>query len=654
MDFGLARLPKAEDKTEPGVVMGTPAYISPEQVEGSPADARSDLYALGIILYEMLTGKAPFTASTLLSLAVKHVTSVPKDPREINAAIPESLSRVVLKCLEKDPKKRYQSAEEVFSDLGLLEKDLQTGEISRSGIKPTWRGIAKRVRASRLPQAAVLLAALIVLGYFIYHQFLTPPEAAWKSSIAVLPVEDQSPQKAQEALCRGLQEDIIAKLSSIPELRIVPLLSVSQYDYSGKEIREIGKDLGADYLLKLVLQEEGKRLRVTLDIIDARGNELMQPYTYVKDLYNYFEIQDEISRYIARALEANLVESRLRTIKMREPGNLVAYYDYLEAMRLIEDVYHKFHRPDDFAEAVRRYEKAIELDPNYALAYWGLGNAYEARYNSTTTDKDPGDLEKMRSYYMEAHERNPDLAETNLGLGWMYFNFDNNVSASKHFKRALELDPQNFIVNLDVGAFLRSVGLYEKALKYFQRALQVDPLSGSTRILISTCRMGLGEFEEAAREVEMVIEKEPRNFEARYYYALELVMMNRLNDADKEIETALKIAADDANMISLPRALLWAARGEREKALAFIRQNERLEIAGTYLYILLGMNDEAIRNIEAGIEKGFEVQGEYLYSYPSLAKNPIFKGLRSEPRFWEIVRREKPKYQEKLRKFARM
>jgi len=446
---------------------------------------------------------------------VKHLTSAPKDPRELNPAIPESLSRVVLKCLEKDPRKRYQNAGEVFSDLGLLEKDIQTGEISHAGIRSTWRGISKRVRARPIPQAALFLAAVIFLGYFIYHQFLATSEAGGKRSIAVLPVEDESPQKNQTSLCGGLQDDIITKLSSIPELRVVPPLSVSQYDFSGKDIRAISKDLGADYLLKLALQEEGKRLRVTISIIDAMGNELIQPYTYENDLDRYFEIQDEIPRYTARALKANLVELRLRIIKMREPGNLAAYYNYLEGMRLVEEVYFKTYQPEDFAEAVRRYEKTIELDPNYALAYWRLGNAYEARYNSKAKDKDPEDLEKMKSNYIEAHERNPDLAETNLGLDWMYYHITDNVRAFHHFKRALELDPRNFIVNLDVGAFLRSVGLYEKALKYFQRALKIDPFSGPTRLLISTCRMRLGEFEKAAREVEIVIGREPRNFEAR-------------------------------------------------------------------------------------------------------------------------------------------
>ncbi len=652
-DFGLARLKKADDATATAPVMGTPAYVSPEQVEGLQADGRSDLYSLGIVLYEMVTGTTPFQGDSPYSIALKHVISVPPDPRGINPEIPESLSRIIMKCLEKDREQRYQNAEELISDLESQEKDFSTGVVP--GLKPGLRGRRawKWILSARIPVVLFLIVALGVGGYFIYKKILKPPEMPWRISIAVLPVEDLSPQQDQNILWYGLQWDISAKLKSIPDLRVIPMPSVSEHDYSGKDYRQIGRELGADYLLKLILQTEEKRLRVRVELIEAKSSSVIQPYAYETDLESIYSVQDEISRYIAKALQVNLVEERLRTIKKREPRNLEAYNYYLEAMQLIEEVYHSTHEPKDFAQAVGLYKKAISIDPKYALAFWGLGNAYEARYNSPAEDKDPEDLRMMQEYYLEAHRIEPDFAETNLGLGWMYFNLAENARASQHFKRAFELDPNDFIVNLDVGAFLRSVGLYDKALKYFSRAIELDPYSIPTRILLSSSLMCLGEFEKATVEVGRAIEQDPDNLNARYYYVSELILMNRLDEAENEIEIARQIDPGGKAM-TLPQALLWAARGEKEKALKLINKKDPLNEFVTSIFIFLGMKDEAIRTIEEGIERGFEVRRQYLYSYPLLAKNSIFKSLRSEPRYQEILRQQKLRHKEELRKFAEL
>lgn len=653
MDFGLARLPRSEEKTEAGVVMGTPAYVSPEQVEGLPADARSDLYALGIILYEMLTGSVPFRADTPMSLALKHVFSMPRDPRAINVEIPESLSRIVLKCLEKDSTKRYQRAEDLVSDLDAVEQDFTSGEIAGMEKRPA-PGERWPVFPSRhLPLILAIVVGLVVGGYFLFQALGKGGGFLEKNAIAVLPVEDRSPLKDQERLCYGLQRDIIDKLFSIPELRVLPTLSVAEYEYAGKNARQIGRELGVDYLLQLTLQVEGEQLRMTADLIDARRDVVIRPYRFERKLENIFAIQDEISRYISRALKFHLVEDRLRMVKSREPKNLEAYNYYLDGMWLVENVYHVYYRDEDFKKAIELYERAIEIDPDYALAYWGIGNAYEARFNLGPGRGDPGDLEKMLENYLRAYDLNPDFAETNLGLGWTYFYLGDNDKAIQFFKRAVELDSNNAIVNLDAGAFLRSIGLYRQAIKYFQRAVKLNPPAVFPRILMASCRLHLGEPEKAAREMEKAIEKEPGNLSARIHYALALIMMHRLEEARRELETARKIRPGDSRL-EVAQTLFWAAVGEKEKALSYVRDHEVLTFQGTALYLFLGMKTEAVANIEAGIERGFTRYGEYLYSYPALTANWLMKELKGEPRFREILQKEKVKYQENVGKFGKL
>ncbi len=654
MDFGLARFLKSDGTTETGVVIGTPAYISPERVEGKEIDGRSDLYSLGVVLYEMVAGRTPFESESGLSLALKHVIETPRDPREINAEIPEALSRIILKCLEKDREIRYQTAEELIADLDQVENDLKTREILSLTGKRSLKRARQQAKGLRFLQVFMIVAILATAGYFITQQFSKPGGLSWKKTIAVLPVEDYSPLKDQGFLCIGLQDNIITKLSSIPGLRPLPMLSVANYEYERKGAKRIGQELGADYLLRLTLQAEEEKIRLKAELIDAKQNFVFQSYQVDRGKASFFAMEDEIPRYISRALKKQLDEKKLDISKLREPIDIEAFFYYLEGMKLLEEVYPSTRREEDFDEGVRMYEKAIEIDPNYALAYWGLGNAYEGLYHGTRGPEEREQaLERMFRNYDEAHRLNPDSAETNLGLGWAYFNKAENDRAFQCFQKALELDPDNPVVNADAGAFLRSIGLYKKAAKFLSRAAKRDPLYVSPLIQNAYCQLCLGEFDKAIGLIETTIEKDPENFAARLYHAILLVMTHRLNEAEKEIQRAQNIKPGHTDVI-LNQGLLEAARGEKEKALACIHKEDRKGFVVTWIYILLGMKEEAIGNMEAGIEKGFETHGEYLYSYPSLARNPVYKKLNDEPRFQEILKKEEANYKEKLKKYGKL
>jgi len=650
MDFGIARSIEAEEITDAGVMIGTPKYMSPEQVEGKEVDQRSDLYSLGVILYEMVTGRTPFEGDTALSIALKHKTEKPQDPRELKPQIPEDISRLILKCLDKEKGKRCQSAEEVFSDLSKIEREIPTRERVISKKKLKVRTAKKRFQTIVVPGIFLLVAVIIIAGYFFLNRFLKLGEMKWKSSIAILPVEDLSPQKDQEPLCLGLQDDIVTKLSSIGELRVTPKLSVMKYKNTDKDIIELGKELKVDNILVLTLQREHKTIRVNGRLIDAKQGFPIKTYRYEQNFESYFRVQDEISNDIAQALEVRLTEDRLKAIKTREPDNVEAYVYYRTGMHFIESKYHSSYKEEDFEAALRMYEKAVEIEPNYALAYWGLGNAYEAHYNQ---EKDRKDYDLMLKNFNKAYELNPDLAETNLGLGWVYFNKADNDKAYQFFKKALELDSNNPIVNRDAGAFLRSIGLYRRAIKYFSEAIELDPSSISSFDQTAFCYMFIGEFEKAANQLKKAIEIEPDNVIVRCSYVSQLIMMNKYDEAENEIAIAERIMPDSF-YVKHNRAWIYAAKGERERALKLIKGRTSYDFQTTGVYALLGMKDEAIRAIEEGIDRGFEDIKEYLYSYPFLASNPCYDGLRYDPRFKEILEREKKKYEEKLKKYGKL
>jgi len=659
MDFGIARSLKTRGITDDGIMVGTPDYMSPEQVKGEEPDTRSDLYSLGIILFEMVAGKIPFEGDTSLSIALKHKTEIPPDPREFNTQISEEFSSVILKCLEKDKDRRYQRAEELASDLDRIEKEISTEE--RFIPKKKTRIEIPRRRKRSFWIAGTLLSAVIivVLGYLFLGQSLQKGEPGteiisefqWKNSIAVLPFRDLSLERDQEYFCDAMTEAVITRLSSIKELRVVPYHTMSRYKNTEKSLKEIGTELAVETILDPSLHKEGNIIRVNAQLSNVKDGSVIKTYAHQKELKNFLEVQDDICRTIARDLEVQLIEERFEAVKKRDSADFGAYECYVKGKYFIERKYFDTEKKEDFDAGVEMYEKAIEIDPDYALAYWGLGNAYESRYYEK--DKDKNDLDLMKENYKKAYDIDPNLAEANLGLGWVYFNLADNDNAYVYFKRAFELDPDNAIINHDVGSFLRSIGLYSKAIEYYSRAIMRDPLSVDAYKLNAICFMYIGKFEEAIYQVKKALEIEPDNYELHFNYARLLIMMKKYDEAEKEIAEAEKPKPDNLR-VQHHRAWILAAKGEKEMALALIEDRSSFREDITSIYSLLGMKDKAIDNIEIGIIKGFEETGGYLYSYPFLISNPCYDNLRDDPRFMDILKREKKKYEEKVKKYGEL
>lgn len=648
MDFGIARSLEAKEITDRGAMIGTPKYMAPEQVEGKEVDERSDIYALGVILFEMLTGRVPFEGDTALEIALKHKTEAPQEPRRLNSQIPEGLSRTILKCLEKDKDSRYQSAEEVLSELIKIEEKIPTADRIIPEKKLRKEAAKWRFQALRVLGILLIITVLFFAGYFFMDRILHK-EAAWKNSIAVLPFEDFSPQKDQEHLCVRMTEAIITKLTSIDELKVTPYHTVSRYKNTDKSLQRIGEEMGVDTVLVPNLRREENKIRVSAQLNNVKENFVIESFTYEEDLRSVFEVEDSISKSIAKALKVQLIEEKFELAKRREPANSKAYEFYAKG-DYFEKKYRNFNKQEDLMNTVENYKNAIAIDPNYALAYWGLGNVYEAIFANEGKRED---LDLMLSYFRRAYEIDPNLAEANVGLGWAYFYKEEWDKAYQFCKRALQIDSNNIEINSNVASILRSIGLYRKATEYYSRAIELDPLSTDIRSLCASSYMFIGEYEEAIRLLMEGLELEPENVELRLFYARQFIMMKKYEEAKEEIARVEEINPQSPG-IQYTRAMIFAAKGKKERALAIIKDKDPYYL--TYLmssvYAVLGMKDEAIENIEKAIERGFYEIKAYLYSYPFLINNHFYDSLRDDPRFQEIVKKEKEKYEEKLRKYG--
>ena len=657
MDFGIARSFKTEGITDSGIVIGTPKYMSPEQVEGKDVDNRVDIYSLGAIFYEMVTGRVPFEGEKPLAIALKQKSEAPQDPREINSQIPEDLNKVILKCLEVDKERRYQSAGELLSELKKIEEGITTTDRIIPKREIDAETLRERFQKFRIPGILVFTAIILIGAYFFLIRNIGKEKPAvvptiditWTSSIAVLPFEDLSAQKDQEPFCTGMTEAIITKLSSIEDLKVIPYHTVSRYKDSDKSLNQIGEELDIATILVPTLQKEGNRIRVSAQLTNVKEGFIIESYTFEEEFGSVFEVQDNISKSIAENLEIRLVEDQFKAIKKLEPKDSSAYESYIKGVHF-ERKYKDAYRQKDFEEAVRNYEEAVEIDENYALAYCGLGNVYEAHF---VAGKDQKDLDAMLQNYVRAYEIDPDLAETNVALGWAYFYKEDLDKAHHYFKRGFEIAPNKPDINFNVGGFLRSIGLHHKAIKYYLRAIELNPLSILYRQLCAACYSRIGEFDEAALHLKKALEFEPDDAVLRLYYARQLIMMKEYERAEEEIKKAENLDPNEPD-IRYTRALIYAIEGKKEEALAIIEGKNPYYFTSLFskVYSLLGMKDEAIENISIAIDRGFYEVQTFLQTYLVLRNDHYLDSLRDDPRFKEIVKKQKKKYEEYLKKYG--
>ncbi len=647
MDFGIARSIKVKGITKAGSLVGTPEYMSPEQVKGQKVDQRSDIYSLGIILFEMMTGQVPFEGDTSLSIALKHEKEIPPDPREFNTQVSKDISRVILKCLEKDKERRYQGAGELFSDLSKIEEEIPTKDKVLSRRKKT-QVLKRRIR-SVLP-AVIFVCVVLTLGYVFFVQIPKMSGLRWKNSVAVMTFEDLSPNKDQEAFCEEMTIAVITKLSSIEGLKVSPESSIRRYRQTEKDSRTIGQELGVRTILEPYLKKDAERIQITAHLVDADENFVIKSIEYDEEFEKIYEVQDRLSKDIAEALDMHLTDEQLEAVKIRETQSTRAYEYYVKG-RHFENRYSEFHNMKDFEAAVDNFEKALAIDENYALAYWGLGNVHEARFVS---ENNPEDLDKMEELFLKSYQMEPDLAEAHVGLGWAYFHKENPDKAFEYFKKAYEKDPDNPEINLHVGSFLRDMHLNQRAIEFYLKAIEFDPASVDYRELCSRCYLKMGEFEKAAEIMKEALDFEPDDMRMRLFYARLLIMMQEFDEAEEIVDHAESLEPKNID-IPYTRAWLFAVRGEKGKSLEIINRIEQRIFYTSLLsnvYAILDMKDEAIRNIEEAIAQGMEKTKSYLYHYRYLKQNPFYDSLRDDPRFQRIVKKQEAWHRENLKKFG--
>jgi len=644
MDFGLARPVKDSSLTETATIMGTVAYMSPEQASGEPYDHRTDIWSFGVVLYEMLSSQLPFGGEHQQLILYSILNENPQPLKNLPYALPLELERIIHRCLEKEPSERYQRADELIEDLRRLKRETETGIVlPRKKITEKTRKVPSQAIA--IPVILLFVAVVLFMGYILFDWF--KPPVKWRTSIAVLPIENIKRMEVSESFCQSVHRALMDTLSLIcTDLRVLPPNSVAKYKGQSTDLRTIGRELEVEYVLSSTIQRAGQQVLFTIRLNSAKDNRLIKPYQGESQEEDLSVLIEKLSSEIVRDLDLPLSIGGLRLARKEAPSDFQAYEFYQKGMNLVDESDRYSGSEEWFFEALNMFHQALDIDPNYARAYWGIGSAHEAYYVIT---KKKENLRLMLENYEKAYSLNAELPETNVSLGWAYFYKKDLDNACRSFKKALELGSDRALINCDIGAYLYSIGLYHSANKYLSKAIQLEPSYLRAHLLSAVCHWNLGEFDEGVKGIERAFDFEKNDIDLCLIYAKSLIMMKKYAEAEKAIERAEKLGADLLSVKSY-RAFLSASKGEKDKALSLIEDADGdFDYNITCAFSLLGMKDEVIENIKKGIEVGFEKEQYYLYPFLFLKESSCFENLRDDPRFQEVLKKQEEIYHQKIR-----
>jgi serine/threonine protein kinase/Tfp pilus assembly protein PilF len=636
MDFGIARSLESKGITGAGMMIGTPEYMSPEQVEGEEADQRSDIYSLGVIIYEMVTGRVPFWGDTPLSIAYKHKNTTPQHPGEIVGQIPEELNVLIMKCLKKDKERRYQSAEEVRAELENIEKKLLIPvvflpEEERKKVKI--QGIQSALRKPSVLAAGVIIIALIAIASWqLFLKKPSAPSVMGAPAIAVLPFSDLSPQQDQEYFCNGMTEEIIAKLSRLQGWKVMAKTSVMQYKDTEKSIKDIGRELNVTSILEGSIRKEENDIRITAQLVNVEDGFHLWSEIYDRKLDRIFAIQNDIAENIVNALKQKLSSEEKERLQRKTTENVEAYNLYLQGRYFWEQ-----RNKEGMRKSLERYQQALELDPNYALSWSGIADCYIAgggRYLDLAASEA---YPKAKAAASKALEIDNTLAQAHTSLAGLLTSFYWDWErAEEEFKQAIELNPNYSTAHIWYAEHLWTIGHHEESISRAKIALELDPLSLMTRTVLGLTYHFAGQYDQAIQQYRNTQDIDPNFHEAHYWMGHTLAQMGEYADAIEQFQIAVNLSGGnpgDRAALGYAYALAGKKKEAEEILDDLISLSKNRYVSPVDLAMVCTSLDKKAEAIE-WLEKAYVERAERFVYFKV---NPVFNPLGEEPRFRDLI-----------------
>lgn len=514
-DFGLAKsLGAVNSLTQSGEMLGTPRYMAPEQVEAKSVDARTDIYALGLIFYEMVTGDVPFTAETTLQLMYKRAHEIPPAPKTIVPDLPDWLNNVIMKCLERDPAHRYQSTREILADIDAQRKpelapaNAQTMYMPAGAARPVEKKseIKKRILLS-IVASLVTSGAITLMVPQTRHAIFgnkSGTTAAVRKSVAVLPLKIIGDEKSLDYIGAGVGEALIAKLSQVSGVSVTSSNAVDKLGKIDSEINA-GKALGANYVFGGTLQGSNDKLLIVMSLDDVKtGNKVWGPKSFEGGTGDLLTLEDQIYNEAVNALQLKLSATEIAQTGGRPTESFTAYQLYLQGRNALRG------KPDakTVESAIDTFQKAVSEDPQFALAYTGIADASLQRYRDT---KDSKWTEKASAAAEQAARLQDNLPEAHFSRGSVYSATGKTESAIVELQHAVELAPSSDEGYRRLGDAYRSAGRKQEALKAYSKAIEINEYYWYNYLVRGNANFFWGDNDDAAADYKRVTELAPTN-----------------------------------------------------------------------------------------------------------------------------------------------
>jgi len=641
LDFGLATaaVPDEDDETvgptaltltKPGTVLGTVGYMSPEQVRGEPADHRSDIFSLGCIASEMLTGKRAFAGNTPNESLAAILRDEPEGLDGSGSQVAPNVAVVVRRCLEKDRDRRFQSARDLAFALRALMSGSQPPEPGPAP-KPLYRS---RVMAGVAIAAIAAVLGVLTIGPAVVntvHKWLNGSKAA--RSLAVLPFVNRSGDAAQEYFVDGITDQLIAGLARIDGLRVTSRTSAMTYKAAPKPVREMARELDVDFVLEGSVARNGSRLTLTTDLVDASTGTVLWSNTYDRDVRDLPRVQGDIADQVVRKVSIELSpedRAQLHSGKQIDPSAFDAY---------VRGRYYWNKRgPDDLTRAVNEFRRAIDVDPTYAAAYAGLADAYaQIGYQAAARALDV--YPKAKAAANQAVALAPDLAEPHASLGFVHMYFDLDFAASeREFQRAIALNDNSVTVHHFYSILLTALLRPDEARREIERARVLDPLSPLVATDAGFETFYDRRYDAARSALEDAIGMNAETPLAHYWLARNFQAQRRYDEAIAEYMRAHGSFGSNFSAIG-GIGHLYGEMGRRDEALKMLAQLDALSAKGyvspyPYTLIYLGLADR--ENTLAWLQRSYD---DRVNGLVWLLKDPRWDPMRGDAGFEAIVTR---------------
>jgi serine/threonine-protein kinase len=624
-DFGIAKTLESDrtSVTRTGAVLGTPLYMSPEQVEGKPVDHRSDLYTFGLILYELLTGVLPFTGDTTLQLMYQRVHTVPKRPELVTPDLPPYLSRICLKCLEKDPAKRYQNAAEILADLDHKHAPTQTRTL-----QITLPVVSKKLSYVSASALVLLLAGVLAIpavrDFLFRHKNAGPssgiPSLSQGKFVAVLPmrvVGDQSLNYVAD----GLTEELSAKLFQLRDMHTTSAAEVQKARPSNS-LNEIARQLGANLVVSGTIQGSGDRLRIIASLDDVSGGHRVWTQEFSGVQGDLLTLEDQIYAQLVEALALKPSNEEMARAASHPTENIEAYDLYLkgrDALRGQQDV-------KNVQSAIHLFEQALQKDRSFALAYAGVADASLIMYRET---KDGFWSAKALAAAQQAGSINQNQPEILLALGSVYNASGRTAEAISELKRALEIAPNSDEAYSRLGSAYLATGRSPEGIKSLQKAVEINPYYWMNYNNLGNANYQLGDFRSAAECYRRVIELDPRNPFAYNNLGAVLLQSGHFQEAVEPLQKSLEFSADGQAYSNLGIAYFYLQQYDKaipayEKAVQLVPNSDMFVGNLGEAYYLAGQKERGLSAFEQAIA----------LAYKSLQVNPRDAAVKGRLALW--------------------